>query len=392
MLERGTNVARGGFVAARLILARAARGIKQKDLADKIGRSPAALSKWENPEQGHQPNDSDVEQLSSILNVTPLWFFKSADTKPSASFFRSLRSELKIERDKTAAKLVFAHEIFQAASEQIEFPSVDIPVLPDVEDYRLLSMSEIDRIADQVRAYWGLGDGPIDDLMTVIENAGIIVADDFLVSEKLDGVSRWFDERPVMLLAKDKETGVRRRFDAAHELGHIILHRNVGIDDLNNDWRLIEDQAMAFAASFLMPTSSFAHSVSETSLDALANLKPIWKVSIAAMLMRLKSLNLIDSDESKSLWKYYSYRRWRGNEPHDDQVSFEKPINLASAVEMIAEGGPRELEAFLYDAAISKNDIISLTGAKEKFFIRLQSQKPRLKLVRNVDAAKAAND
>jgi len=393
MLERGTNVASSGFEPVRLTIARCARGMRQNELAERINRAPGTISKWENTEYMHAPDDQDLASLSGILRVQSSWFFKAIDSQPSASFFRSLRTELKSARDKTAAKLIFAHEIYSAAAEHVEFPHVDIPDLGVDVDYRLLSMDEIDRIADQVRQYWGLGDGPIEDLMTVIENAGIVVADDYLVSEKLDGVSRWFDDRPVILLAKDKETGVRRRFDAAHELGHMILHRSVSRDELKSDWRLIEDQAMAFASAFLMPSSSFAHAVNDLSLDKLANLKPEWKVSIAAMLVRLRSLNLLAEDESKSLWKYYSYRKWRGNEPHDDQIAFEEPLNLASALEMIAEDGPADLEQFVADTGLSERDLASLTGVHEGLFASMAKPKPRLKLVRNAGTKQlAAND
>ncbi|WP_298335380.1 XRE family transcriptional regulator [uncultured Erythrobacter sp.] len=393
MQEIGTNVASSGFNPLRLSIARSARGLKKVELAAKIGRSPAIITKWESAEYSHKPDEEDLARLSQSLRVDPTWFFKGLVSDGSASFFRSLRSELKSARDKTAAKLVFAHDIYEAAAQHIEFPYVDIPQIEESNSYKTLSMDRIDSIADQVRDYWGLGDGPIDDVLTVIENAGVIVADDYLVSKKLDGVSRWFDDRPVILLAKDKETGVRRRFDAAHELGHIILHRNVSDRQLIEDWQLIEDQAMAFAAAFLMPSSSFAHSVRDTSLDSLANLKPIWKVSIAAMLMRLRSLNLIDQTESKNLWKYYSYRKWRGNEPHDNQIDFEEPVNLASAIAMIAEDGLAELRKFLRDVGLLPDDLSSLAGVSEGTFALATRPKPRLKLVRNLDSVKsAAND
>ena len=393
MLSTESNAADSGFKPLRLTIARCARGLKQNELADQINRSASTISKWENVDYPHSPDEADLKSLSDILNVQPNWFFKPLTNPNSAEFFRSLRSELTSEREKVAAKLVFAHDIYESAAEHVEFPPVDIPQIEGEADYKLLSMDRIDKIADQVRAYWGLGDGPIEDLMTVIENAGIIVADDFLVSEKLDGVSRWFDDRPVMLLAKNKETGGRRRFDAAHELGHIILHRNVTRQQLKSDWRLIEDQAMGFASAFLMPSSTFAQSVKDCSLDALANLKPVWKVSIAAMLVRLRSLNLIEQDEGKNLWKYYSYRKWRGGEPHDDQIDFEEPLNLASALRMIVEDGPADLHIFRSRAGLSKGDLSSLTGIEEKLLSGIERKKPKLRVVGSgSQPAVAAND
>jgi len=392
MLEIGPKVVDGGFNPLRLVFARSARGLKKNELSEKVGRSATTITKWESFEYPHKPDDADILKLSSILKVRPEWFFKEIEAKGSASFFRSLRSELKSARDKIAAKLLFVYDIFEASADFIEFPDVDVPKVDLQGGYKTLSADQIDRIASNVRDYWGLGDEYIDDVLTVIENAGVIVADDYLVSAKLDGVSRWFGDRPVMLLAKDKETGVRRRFDAAHELGHIILHRDVTEEQLREDWQLIEDQAMIFAAAFLMPASSFAHSVKHVSLDALANLKPLWKVSIAAMLVRLKTLNLIDKDESQNLWKYYSYRKWRGNEPHDEHIPFEEPVNLASAISMIAEDGPAEVKCFMERVGLLPDDVATLTGVNPSL-LATSVQRPRLRLVRNPDALdSAAND
>ncbi|MEL7738225.1 XRE family transcriptional regulator [Citromicrobium bathyomarinum] len=393
MLNVGENAANSGFKPLRLTIARNARGLKQNELALEIGRSSATVSKWESVDYSHSPDENDLRALSAALGVEANWFFKELVSENSASFFRSLRSELKSARDKTAAKLIFSYDIYDAASDHIEFPYVDVPEIEGIGDYKTLTSDQIDRIADQVREYWGLGDGPIDDIITIIENAGIIVTDDFLVSEKLDGVSRWFSDRPVMLLAKDKNTGVRRRFDAAHELGHIVLHRNVSAEQLVEDWHLIEDQAMEFASAFLLPSSSFAHSVRDVNLDSLANLKPIWKVSIAAMLMRLRALNLIDADQSKNLWKYYSYRKWRGGEPHDDQIAFEQPINLGAAINMIAEGGVADFQLFMAKVGLLPDDISSLTGVSKETFSVIAKSKPRLRLVRNVESiGRPAND
>ena len=386
MLHRGLSTADSGFIPARLVSARWARGLKQNQLAEAIYRSPALVSKWESEGYNHAPDNGDLELLANTLNMQKSWFFKPLKEEQSASFFRSLRTELKSARDRTDAKLLFLHEIFEALEKRIEFPALDVPEILRVGDYKKLTLDQIDKVADRTREYWGLGDDPIEDLMTIIENAGIIVGDDFLVSAKLDGVSRWFDSRPVMLLAKDKDTGVRRRFDAAHELGHLILHRQVTKQQLKEDWHLIEDQAMAFSSAFLMPSTSFSFAARDISLEGLANLKPIWKVSVAAMLMRLKNLNLIDESESKNLWKYYSYRGWRGNEPHDEQIEIETPVNLQSALNMVIQDGPTEVSDFVACTGLSIMDIASLTGVEAET-MDLVRERPRLRLVRDVAAA-----
>ncbi|MDF7777421.1 ImmA/IrrE family metallo-endopeptidase [Sphingomonas sp. AOB5] len=303
-----------------------------------------------------------------------------------------MKSALHIARNKASGKLRIVDDIFVAASERVEFPSIDIPDFVGDRDYKMLRAEDIDGIALRLRNYWCLGEDPIDDLMVVIENAGVGVVEDFVDSAKLDGVSQWFDDRPIMLLAKDKDGGVRRRFDAAHELGHLVLHRRLSMQDLEENLPLIEEQAMIFAGAFLLPGSAFISNIHDITLDTLADAKPRWKVSIGAMIKRAANLNLITSDHERNLWKYYSYRGWRGNEPYDDRIEVERPTNIRAAIEMIAEDGAAETRSLVEDIGVSVEDIARLSGCDIGVFIRGQSR-PKLQLVnKDAEPAPAAND
>jgi len=57
------------------------------------------------------------------------------------------------------------------------------------------------------------------------------------------------------VLASDKGDAAVSRFDAAHELGHLIMHHDAEPGDL-----YMERQADAFAAAFLMPAETIAMS------------------------------------------------------------------------------------------------------------------------------------
>lgn len=371
-----------GFVPARLTIARQSRGLKQKELAEILGRTPSMVSKWESGDYTHSPDSSQIAAIAAALSVKPSWFYKAMPAQTEqATFFRSLKSALGLAREKTSAKLYFTYEIFSYLSERIEFPEIDIPDLMGDRDFRSVTSEDIENFANSLRDYWGLSDDPIVDLMLLIENAGVAVAETYVDSAKLDGVSGWYGAQPVMLLAKDKQGGVRRRFDAAHELGHLILHQSVSKSDLQENLTLIEEQAMAFAGAILMPASSFSSGVGGTTLDDLADVKLRWGVSIGAMIKRLKALNLISSEHERNLWKYYSYRKWRGNEPYDDRINVERPVNIHSAFEMVIEDGPSEVEVFMNDLGLENSDISDLVGIESYRIDQPKRMKPKLKLV-----------
>jgi Zn-dependent peptidase ImmA (M78 family)/DNA-binding XRE family transcriptional regulator len=385
----------GQFVPARLQIARQARGMKQNELAKLISRGSAMISKWESDAYDSAPDTTAILALSTTLRVSSGWFYKPVNSELSYPFFRSMKTELNRARDQLAARLTFLDAIHEALVERVEFPDLDIPDLMGSQDFRLLRNEEIDRIARQAREFWSLADDPIDDLLLVIENAGVIVGEDIVNSAKLDGVSSWSTRgAPLILLAKDKNVGVRRRFDAAHELGHLILHRGLNAKDFEANFRLIEEQAMSFAGAFLLPASSFSSDIRDTSLDELADKKLKWRVSIGAMIKRLEFLNLISSDYARNLWKYYSYRQWRGCEPFDDTIEIERPINVKAAIELVASDGQREAADLLKDIGLLPNDIHELTDVDQCLLEYAGREKPRLKLVktRTEKLSEAAND
>ena len=143
---------------------------------------------------------------------------------------------------------------------------------------------------------------------------------------------------------------------------------------------------MAFAAAFLMPASSFGHDIPSLSLDALLSVKMKWGVSVGAMIKRLSALGVISSDYERNLWKYYSFRKWRGFEPMDEDIHLEVPENLRSAIEMLVDEGVVRKDQLVDECGIGATDIEELCGLREGFLspdpenvvrLRIQPRQPR---------------
>lgn len=360
-----------GFVPGRLTMAREARALRQAELANLVGKSPATISKYENVSQPQRPDAGILPHLAEVLKVDVSWFFKPLRSHAeTAVFYRSMSGELELMRTKARARLGFVENIETTLSSYVDLPELDVPDLLQGRDYRTLRREDFDIYASALREHWGLGDDPIDDLLLVIENAGIVVAEDELGSEKLDGVSWWSSAtaRPYMLVARDKNIAVRRRFDAAHEMAHIVLHRSVSPEELKQDFRLIEEQAMAFSGAFLLPGDHFSNDVYSVSLETLLAIKPKWKVSIGDMIKRLSSLGLISDLYERRLWQYYSYRRWRKGEPLDDRLPVEQPQNLRASIDILVREGILSKREIIQNTGLSASDVVSLTGLPADFF------------------------
>ncbi len=150
---------------------------------------------------------------------------------------------------------------------------------------------------------------------------------------------------------------------------------------------------MQFAGAFLLPASSFAITSDRATLEHLSDVKPRWGVSIGAMIKRLASLNLISENHERNLWKYYSYRMWRGNEPHDETISVERPENLRSALELLAADDPATLSEIVDRIGLGRDYISELTGIESKHLRKMPVERPKLKLVRMANSSsEPAND
>ena len=179
-----------------------------------------------------------------------------------------------------------------------------ILLAPNVPDYRGATP---EAAALSLRQLWGLGERPIKNMVHLLEANGICV---FSLAEncvEVDAYSVWRGPRPFIFLNMGK-SGERRRFDAAHELAHLVLHRHGSPNGVE-----AEKEAHAFAGAFLMPTASIkAIGRVIPILDYILQLKKRWIVSTAAMTLRLHEVGHLT---------YYHYNRLfvelsrKGSEP-----------------------------------------------------------------------------
>lgn len=353
-----------GFVGARLREAREARGLSGASLADMLGVSRQAIALYENDERS--PSPEMVGRMSTALNLPQPFFLRPVvEDHATTIFFRSRVSATKNARKKARTRRKWLDEITQYIAQSIELPSVNFPPCDFPADPTKISNDDIERVATNVRRFWRLGDGPISDVTLLVENNGAIIAREPFDDEKVDAHSGWAADIPFIILSADKHSAVRSRFDVAHELGHLVLHRNVDDARLENrkaDLKLTENQADRFAGAFLLPHATFANDLSLPTLEALVALKPKWKVSVASMIMRAKHLGLISLERVDRLWISYGRRKWHGNEPYDDQLPVERPRLLSLAFDLALGERVIARDETLDDLAFAPSDIESLVG------------------------------
>lgn len=292
------------FTPSRLVLARQKRGLSKKKLAELVGVTPQSISNFESETVKEIPSDKTLATIANILNF-PIDFFSKEQVSFSAfdsASFRALSKMTAAQRDSSLATGIMAFEVNKWIEDKFQLPKHNLPDLRNETP---------ESAALYMRQIWLIGERPISNMINLLESKGIrvyFIAEDY---KNVDAFSIWNNGTPFILLNTFK-SAERSRFDAAHELGHLILHKH-GIPRSRES----EAEANRFASEFLMPRASMlAKYPKMPTYSNLINLKHYWLVSLSALIYRLKTLGLISEWQHRTLVINMSKKGYNVNEPY----------------------------------------------------------------------------
>jgi len=307
-----------------VILAREYRQYTQKELAKKLEVSPPIVSRIE---AGLFPvSDEMLEKLITALNFQKDFFYEQANIYPlGIHFYRkakgvppkilsAINAEINIDS-------IRVDKLLQSAKITVDnIPYID----PEQNIDKYKSPADIARA---VRFKWNLPLGRIDNIVKVLEDAGILIILSKFNTRFFDAVSFTTRTGRYVIFVNSEMSWDRIRFSLAHECAHIIMHR------FPHD--KIEDEANEFAGEFLMPEKEIRSYLSDVSFGNLANLKRYWKVSMQALLMRSYQLNKITYNQYRYAWIRMSKAGYKLKEPID--VPEEKPMLLQELINIYTQ-------------------------------------------------------
>jgi Zn-dependent peptidase ImmA (M78 family)/DNA-binding XRE family transcriptional regulator len=337
------------FVPARLTLIREARELTRRHLADCCDVTPAAITQFENGDTTPAPDT--LERLSSALGVDPRFFSFPLPQRLTDDdcHFRHRRSAGVGVKRRVVANGQLRLELIARLEDYLTFPPVRIQ---HVKVRAVDAAAAIEDLAEELRSEWGLGLGPIANMIWLLENLGALVLELDGDDERLDAFSAWSSTRPVVFLVSEKAAS-RRRFDAAHELGHLLLHVNAIPGE-----KSLEAQADRFAGAFLLPRSQFeAECPRNLSWSSLLELKERWNVSLAALVSRAYELGIFGEATVRRAWTQLNKRGWRWSEPAESPM--ERPALLGQARKSLALQG-LNIEHVLASNGLSRFEMAAL--------------------------------
>ena len=343
----------GSFNRARLTLARKRRGLTKRELSDLVRVDIRSVSAYESGE--YPPGADTLNKLADVLKF-PAEFFSGANLEEimvDSASFRAMSKMTASQRDMAISQGRIALHFNIWIESRFELPKSDVP---DLSQER-----SPEAAADSLRRYWGIGELSIRNMIHLLESKGVRIFSLSIDSREVDAFSTWKDTTPLVFLNCMKSTE-RSRFDAAHELGHLVLHRHA-----TQHGREAEREADLFASAFLMPRASvLAIARRYPSLSDLIQLKKNWIVSVAALTRRLYAVGMLSDWEYRSLCIQMA-KNDRTKEPEEAprevsqilpkifEALYKKGISRSQVARDLSIS-PSELEELMFGLALASVD------------------------------------
>ena len=307
------------------------KGLSQAALAREVGISSAAVHQFESGLT--QPSSPTLERLSVLLSVAPTFFYRGEVAANGRPFFRSLTRVPAGERERAHGYALAIADVVMELDELLELPRPAISRIASTDE--TTAPERIEQAAAAARQKWNVPSGPVADMVAVAESRGAVVAAVGEFHSGIDAFSLPTSPRPVVVLCSDKGVATRRRFDVAHELGHLALHEPLG--EVSR-WQ--EQQAHRFASAFLMPADEISEFLPSRGDDlrGFERLARTWGVSMQAAMMRAKHLGKINDTEHGRGMRRLSRAGWRTKEPVEVGPP-ERPRLLLAAAQALDDAG-----------------------------------------------------
>jgi Zn-dependent peptidase ImmA (M78 family)/transcriptional regulator with XRE-family HTH domain len=353
----------------------------KRRLAELVQVTDRGIAGFEKGE--YSPDPDTLDRIAHVLDF-PIDFFEAEDLEEipaSETSFRSMSRMTAAQRDAAEVGGAFALAFHDWITTQFRLPPPNVPRLgPGVDP---------ETAAGIVRAEWNLGQAPIPNLIHLLEVNGVRVFSLAEDTREVDAFSFYRGETPFVFLNTVK-TPEHSRMDAAHELGHLVLHAH---HQILPHGKIAEKEAQLFGAAFLMPKDALIASVPRiASIGTLTPHKRKWRVSLAALVYRLHEIGALTDWQYRTLNIDLSKQGLRTNE--DKSIPRETSQIIAKVFASLRKRGvlKDEIAAELHlhpkdlDALVFRLAMIPVTGQAQPE-IRSPS-KPELRVFRGgADAA-----
>ncbi|MET3465107.1 XRE family transcriptional regulator [Variovorax atrisoli] len=333
----------------QITFARVRRRLTKAQLAKELGVTSRSLQNYETGASA--PDPELLARIAKLLRFPQQFFFLDEDMpeiKEHAVSFRKLSKMTDSMKACAFAAGAIAVKVNQWVEDRFSLPQADLPDLSDLSP---------EEAAATLRRVWGLGNAPIPNMVHLLESKGIRVFSLAEETRDVDAFCTWYEGKPFVFLNTIKSPE-RSRFDAAHELGHLVRDTYT-MQHGQTHGPEMERQADAFASAFLMPKESVtANQPPAYTIKYLMKLKRYWGVSLAALAYRFNSLGLVSEWNYRSLCIEIAKNGYRTSEPEPIERETSQLLSKVLDILQSRKQGRREIAESLN---LSVDEINALT-------------------------------
>ncbi|HEM3612046.1 TPA: XRE family transcriptional regulator [Streptococcus suis] len=362
------------FNGSRLEELRLLNGLTRADLARELEVSEQAI--WQFETGVTLPKMKNKIAMARFFQVE-VDYFDAVDKNGSFSLSRIAFRNADLEAKKTIhIQMVYLEKMNQMIDYLENFVSIPNQIiyqLVDSIEQKLQQHESLEFIADHAREVLAVS---VDNanLLYSLEKSGIYISER-LINGNADAYSAWSrNGRPFIVLGLGK-SAVRRNFDLAHELGHLLLHNQVDFEELSKEeLEEKEKEANQFASYFLLPRKHFLMDFVNIVGKRVSNpdqyilLKKRFGVSIQALEYRAYKLGLLTPQQNSYFYRQISKKGYKVVEPLDLEIPLKKPSKIRSILDVILSNNLLTLSDIERKQRVSKNFISQLFSFDVKFF------------------------
>ncbi|HFI0786025.1 TPA: XRE family transcriptional regulator [Streptococcus suis] len=362
------------FNGSRLEELRLLNGLTRADLARELEVTEQAI--WQFETGVTLPKMKNKIVMARFFQVE-VDYFDAVDKNGSFSLSRIAFRNADLEAKKTIhIQMVYLEKMNQMIDYLENFVSIPNQIiyqLVDSIEQKLQQHESLEFIADHAREVLAVS---VDNanLLYSLEKSGIYISER-LINGNADAYSAWSrNGRPFIVLGLGK-SAVRRNFDLAHELGHLLLHNQVDFEELSKEeLEEKEKEANQFASYFLLPRKQFLMDFVNIVGKRVSNpdqyilLKKRFGVSIQALEYRAYKLGLLTPQQNSYFYRQISKKGYKAVEPLDLEIPLKKPSKIRSILDVILSNNLLTLSDIERNQRVSKNFISQLFSFDVKFF------------------------
>ncbi len=352
--------------------------LTQAELAAEIGIAQSSIAHIESGR--FEPSDGVLELIAKRLGF-PVSFFDQEDPPnfPVGSLlFRAHARIPTTDKDEVYRLGQLAFQLTTGLAKKVNYKvQLRLPQVNETPDEQIDGIegqiSWAQHAAQLTRDAFGLSqEAPIPNLVKAVEKVGVTILALPFEAETCDAYSLWVNfnpmrlagnpVRPFAILASNR-SGDRQRFSLAHELGHLVMHQTIA-----GSSKEIEDEASKYSSELLLPEKAMRQQITTpVTLTSLAKLKPVWGISIQALIRRAHDLKIITERQYTYLNKQVIQKGWKKDEPI--KLPVEKPRVLKLMAEY-AYGNPIDYQQLAKDFRLPLSRVKSILdcyASKEQY-------------------------